>query len=264
MNQSDIKTTSVENIDLFGNSSKRSLLVYVQKIGKIVAAIYLVTDVMEAQLPLTTSLRGQSLELMNEGYRILTGEHISSDDLARFTVRIEQVMTLVEIGSISHHVTPMNADIIRSELAKVRELLLEDIVSLRNRERESGARILAIPHAAIGADLMKDRSFDELVNRHESKRHQNDIKTTLTTQNDITKSINDIKTTLPTEAVYIDRQKEILNALRTRKLSTMADIKLMVTRYSDKTIQRDIASLVEMGLVKREGNKRWAVYSVIG
>ena len=109
---------------------------------------------------------------------------------------------------------------------------------------------------------MQDRAFDDLVNRHETKRHQNDIKTTLTTANENSKSINDIKTTVPAESTSIERQKEILNALKTRKLSTMADIKLLVTRYSDKTIQRDIAALVDMGLVKREGNKRWAVYSI--
>ena len=262
MNQNDIKTTTLTNIDLFGNNAKKSLLVYVQKIGKIVAAIYLVTDVMEAELPLTASLRGQSLELMNVGYSILTSDRIVSDDLARLVVRIEQVIMLVEIGSISHHVASMNADIIRSELAKVRELLLGDIAQLRNQERDIGTRILATPHAVIGSDLMQDRAFDDLVNRHETKRHQNDIKTTLTTANENSKSINDIKTTVPAESTSIERQKEILNALKTRKLSTMADIKLLVTRYSDKTIQRDIAALVDMGLVKREGNKRWAVYSI--
>ena len=41
------------------------------------------------------------------------------------------------------------------------------------------------------------------------------------------------------------------------------DIAANLPEYSEKTIQREIATLVERGLVRRTGLKRWSRYSIV-
>lgn len=252
---------------IFTNPLERTLLTYVRKIGKIVSAIYLVTDVMDQKLPLSDALRTQSLELLNTSYAVMTAGKIGADDLARVLVRMEQVMTLVEIGSIAHHISAMNADILATELAKIKELLLVDIQAVKRQEKAFVIHKPMMGQSMIPDGVLADRLFDQLVERHESKRHQNDIKTTLVAQpaqNDIQNDKTEIKTTLKTTIQNdIDRKQEILGIIKSRHSASMQDIKSLLKDYSDKTIQREIASLIDLGLVRREGNKRWAVYRAV-
>lgn len=268
--QNDINDKSQKNLEMsgiFSNPLERTLLTYVRKIGKIVSAIYLVTDVMEQTLPLAGSLRNQSLDLLNQSYGVMTGGKIGADDLSRVLVRIEQVMTLVEIGSIAHHISAMNADILLGEMGKIKELLLVDIQAVKRQEKAFVIHRPMMGQSMIPDGLVADKLFDQLVERHESKRHQNDIKTTMVAplvQNDIQNDKLENKTTFKTTIQNdIDRKQEILGIIKTRHSTTMQDIKNAFKEYSEKTIQREIATLMEMGLVRREGNKRWAVYRAV-
>ncbi len=272
--QNDINDKSLKNLEMtgiFSNPLERTLLTYVRKIGKIVSAIYLVTDVMDQTLPLAGALRNQSLELLNHSYGVMTGGKIGADDLSRVLVRIEQVVTLVEIGSIAHHISAMNADILMGEMAKIKELLSVDIQAVKRQEKAFVIHRPMAGQSMIPDGVIADKLFDQLVERHESKRHQNDIKTTMVAplaQNDIQNDKLENKTTFKTTSANwrtndIDRKQEILGIIKTRHSTTMQDIKNAFKEYSEKTIQREIATLMEMGLVRREGNKRWAVYRAV-
>lgn len=278
MNQNDIKTTygsdqndislnNPTNIGLFQNSVEKSLAAYAQKIGKVVSAIYLVTDVMDGQLPLTASLRSQSIELLNACYGLLSvAQPIGSDALVRIAVRIEQVATLVTIGSIAHHISPMNADIIGTELKNIRELIGVDIATVTASEKKFAIHPGISIQPNVPKQILDDESFAALLSRHESKRHQQSIKTTLTTklnQNDNQNDIRKIKTTFQNDIPEIARKDMIISVIRSIDGCTLADIKPKMKSISDKTLQREIAELMTMGLIKREGNKRWAIYRAI-
>lgn len=60
-----------------------------------------------------------------------------------------------------------------------------------------------------------------------------------------------------------DRQERILAVLRASPLSSIKDIADTVKDCSEKTIQRELISLIKDGKVIREGEKRWSRYSVL-
>lgn len=260
-NENAQKSQSI--IGLFLHPTEKSFFSYTQKICKIVSALYLITDVMDPGLPLVGSIRGQSLDLLNACYEILSKKKFGSNELSIAIIRIEQIISLVQIGSIARHISPMNADVIVAEIVKIRELLGIDVKNLQDQEKAFLIHRPGMSESMIPEKMLSDREFDRLVERHESKRHQNDIKTTLTTelhQNDTIKQKQEIKTTIQND---IDRKQEILGFIKSRHQSTFNDIKVMFQDLSDRTIQREIAALMAMGLVQREGNKRWAVYRII-
>ena len=59
-----------------------------------------------------------------------------------------------------------------------------------------------------------------------------------------------------------DRAERIKTVLEAKPLATIKDIAEIITDVSEKTIQRELNSLIEKGQVLREGERRWSRYSV--
>lgn len=60
-----------------------------------------------------------------------------------------------------------------------------------------------------------------------------------------------------------DRAERIKTVLEAKPQATIKDIAEIITDVSEKTIQRELNSLIEKGQVYREGERRWSKYSVV-
>ncbi len=59
-----------------------------------------------------------------------------------------------------------------------------------------------------------------------------------------------------------DRAERIKTVLEAKPQATIKDISEIITDVSEKTIQRELNSLIEKGQVIRQGERRWSKYSV--
>ncbi|MCX6819828.1 MAG: hypothetical protein NT019_00865 [Candidatus Adlerbacteria bacterium] len=59
------------------------------------------------------------------------------------------------------------------------------------------------------------------------------------------------------------RTQKVLDVVISKKSSSIKDISAAVRGCSEKTIQRELAVLIERGLVKKVGERRWSVYMPI-
>ena len=280
----DTGKKSMETIGIFQNPTEKSFYACAQKVEKIVTAIYLVTDVMDSELPLTRSLRDKSLGLLATCYA-LVDDMVSPRSVALGIVKIEEVMSLVGIGRITHHISEMNADIIETELSKVRMIMLGEH-GILNERYTAYNRTSSVSQPVVSRDIVADNVFDQ-VSRERSVIHNvgrgesislikttpvikttfkttpiNDMSEKIENQNDINKDKTTFKTTVQ-KITIPDRKHEILEIIKKNKNATINDIKIFFSDMSDKTLQRNIAKLIEMRLISREGNKRWATYSVV-
>ncbi len=60
----------------------------------------------------------------------------------------------------------------------------------------------------------------------------------------------------------VDRSVRIKTVLEAKPESTIKDIAEVITDVSEKTIQRELNSLIEKGQVIRQGERRWSKYSL--
>jgi DNA-binding transcriptional ArsR family regulator len=60
------------------------------------------------------------------------------------------------------------------------------------------------------------------------------------------------------------RRDAVLSVLKSKGASYIKDISTVVRDVSEKTIQRELSSLVAEGLVVRSGERRWTTYSLAG
>ncbi|MCB9810587.1 MAG: hypothetical protein H6779_01930 [Candidatus Nomurabacteria bacterium] len=61
----------------------------------------------------------------------------------------------------------------------------------------------------------------------------------------------------------VDRATRIKTVLEAKPEATIKDIAEVITDVSEKTIQRELNSLIDKGQVIRQGERRWSKYSVI-
>jgi predicted transcriptional regulator len=59
-----------------------------------------------------------------------------------------------------------------------------------------------------------------------------------------------------------DRGERIKTVLEAKPEATIKDISEIITDVSEKTIQRELNSLIEKGQVMRQGERRWSRYSI--
>lgn len=59
-----------------------------------------------------------------------------------------------------------------------------------------------------------------------------------------------------------DRAERIKTVLEAKPKATIKDVAEVITDVSEKTIQRELNSLIEKGQVIREGERRWSTYSI--
>jgi len=59
------------------------------------------------------------------------------------------------------------------------------------------------------------------------------------------------------------RRAKILGLLKKKKEVTIKDVSSVIADCSDKTIQRELSSMVKENVLKKEGEKRWSRYSLV-
>jgi hypothetical protein len=67
----------------------------------------------------------------------------------------------------------------------------------------------------------------------------------------------------PTPAQKQERANQILEVIRARQGASIKEIAAVVKGCGEKTIQRELAALIEEGLVRKEGERRWSVYKPV-
>lgn len=60
-----------------------------------------------------------------------------------------------------------------------------------------------------------------------------------------------------------DRRDAILSVIKNKGIASIKDISTHVRGVSEKTIQRELSSLISSGEVSKQGERRWSTYSLI-
>lgn len=59
-----------------------------------------------------------------------------------------------------------------------------------------------------------------------------------------------------------ERRDAILSVIKNKQKASIKDISTLIRNVSEKTIQRELASLIALGIVIKEGERRWSTYSL--
>lgn len=199
-----------------------------KKTEKIVAALYIVSNLIKDKEPIKWKLREKSMTFMSSALTLNDDQSFDKDFAIRaiFSDALEILSTL-SLAHMGGLLSTMNYEILRSEIEKVTTLLKDNLI----QERESKGYVLS-------ESFFKE---DIVLNKKSAT------------------PLKDISSAVPKKNT---RQEVIIDLLKTKSNLTIKDVAQVVTDCSEKTIQRELLSLVEKGIVIREGERRWSKYSL--
>ncbi len=256
-NNKDMSDTSVIKTEVKDNGpidyfSKNESFVFVyKKTEKLATALYMVTNLFGDSEPMKWSLRSKVSSLLSFiiGFKDVVGARVDefSNDVK---TQVLEIVSLLEIASRSGLVSNMNFSILRTEFMYM-------ITFLADSKNSSFHR------ANLGQDFF---NIGQTVRINQPKS-LSDAKPIISkyvsdgaTEAQVSDSLSD---KVPSNRKYSNRQNIIINLLKRKKEIVIQDVAKVITDCSEKTIQRELISLVEQEVIKRTGERRWSKYSLV-
>ncbi len=203
----------------------------VLKTEKLTRAIYLVTDFMSDSEPLKWRLRHLALDSLSVA--------LNNKDIKYFgplAKQLPEIISLIDLGLGAGTVSQMNFNLLRREYVA----LLNNIESEMNKN--------------LGQSLKVDQLLPETVNDLVQKEEP----VLLTNKTDKAITVSE-----PNLSDKNERQAKIIGHLKGKGWTSIKDIADTLPTFSSKTVQRELSELVDRGLLKKRGERRWSRYSLV-
>ena len=283
-NQSDNSQNSMKDNSLALASYAGSGLLpnFYNKTNKLITALYMVTDIMNQGEPLRNKLRTLGAEIVSDIYALSLAPSLYSS--IQVMNKISETLSFLEIASTINLVSTMNCNILKKEFIQLRKSI-ED--STQNGNVLDGK-------ASLSEFFKEEVSLPEAQKENNNNQNQNighapyvfpKMPTRLGVQNASTlmKAISDRtsqmsdkysapkepkeqKTSNNFDVLKNSRRNEILYIIKAAQSSgaTITDIKTKakgaLASVGEKTLQRELISMVKDGVLYKTGEKRWSRY----
>ena len=237
-----------------------------QKTERLVRAIYLLTGLLSDKEPMrerTRTLVNEMLECSLAMSDRIWGEETFQKSLLS---SICEISVLFDVAENTKMVSKMNHRIITSELKKLSDFLLN------SSKNYSSAKIAFetnffdgnynyIPDQTLQSSSQLQNLENKLNNdfvKDNYKGHKDSVLDNTNENKSLIKTVNSEKTIKDKNS----RREIILSMLKSGVGLTIKDFAKNINDCSEKTIQRELLSLVSQGLLKKEGERRWSKYFI--
>lgn len=227
----------------FGNNNSAERLY--RRSERIVAALHLLTNHVGPDEPARALVRKSGLDIMlsalalRDGLRAEGSRHL---DLFRASIRYS--ISLVRMLAVSGLVSSQNVQTMIDALDE-----LGNFVNISKRSPLSEGIVF---------------SKEDLLDIRLSVRDVKDVKdATVIKDRSIVKDVRESSVRDAGTSDLSVRKQGIMEILRSGGQLGIRDIASNLPEYSEKMIQRELASLVSEGKVKKLGSKRWSRYVIV-
>jgi len=243
-------TLSISDVAIFKDNHH---LVYLyKKTEKLVSALYLLSSFISDKEPVKWQMREAGIKLLS--HSLALSDRSSSERMLAYTNFIStglKFLSFLEVSYLGGIISEMNYNILKSEF----ETLI--------KTAESGER------GSDNKGLVFSENFFEVPALPENKTPVsqnvpiNSLTKELSNKAPDTVSVrqNPIRHNHTAEDKS-NRQEIIINLLKKGNELGIKDFTSSIKGCSEKTIQRELVSLVAKGQIKKEGEKRWSRYSL--
>lgn len=219
-----------------------SVAIPYSKLSKLITALYIVTDIMDKEEPLRSKLRTFGIEILSD---------INSISDENLNQKIQTILSFLDIALSINLVSEMNCNILRKEFVElgqsfqsskkapnqINSMWLEEFL-LQPTQTSNQSNL------GTGQVIKKQKNFNENNSSasNMSKKQRRDDVLEVIKQNGGNATITDIK-----------------NKASALPTGPAGEVNSLAT-CSEKTLQRELISMVKDGVLRKEGSKRWSKY----
>lgn len=235
-------------------SSEDYLLYIFKKTERITAALYLVSGLLKDEEPLKWELRDKGIDLISSSFTASSAIPGDKNSIIQslFTAALE-TLSLLNVARISNLISEMNHRILVREIDAIVAMLRDRLA--QNAENAGYVLSESFFHTPdLYSFGFKTESRQQKLNilRKSGQISHNDQALSRLAESEGS-----------SQAKKSKRQEMILEVLRGQSNLTIKDFSKVITDCSEKTIQRELLELVEKGVIRKEGERRWSRYSLV-
>ena len=283
-------------------SDDESFVFVFKKTQKLVSALYLITGFFQDSEPLKWNLRSLGSKLLSSSIFLKDGSS-SKRDKAVVDIRayVLEVTALFAVAKQAGMISSMNYEIVNKEFSLLLNSILlseqtfnEETADLKAgffhvEKVEKKVTESTMPEISSGPleaketnkphTLITDKSEKETDNFNKTNlleqsihtAHEKDLESIKgqNLQNEYkqspsrTSESKDLKEYGAVAVKKNSRQSIIISLLKRKKDIMIKDVSPLIDGCSEKTIQRELLAMVNLGILKKEGEKRWSKYSLL-
>ena len=279
---------NAENEICLKNKNTDFYIFFEIKAEKLVTAVYMITNFLSDKEPMKWKLRDSCLSMLSKA-TVLKGksDQERSDILVNILNLIKEVLSLLEIAHLSGFISEMNYLVLKREYVFIKKQI-ESREEIKNSlgkfsfsesffetkqislPTENAEKITSNNIAGRGAhqpsDSLGNFSNGNRQNFTKLKEPCGNQKDTILfdkiKDNDSVSLKKENKRLTGVNVTKNKRREIIIQILKDKKDLTIKDISLKITNCSEKTIQRELVSMLQDGVLKKTGERRWSRYSL--
>jgi hypothetical protein len=201
------------------------------KVQKLTNALYRVTDLLSDREPLKWALRNKAIKIYNNLLSLLLPEQEIKDKnniINEIINSLSQIINLLDFASNGSSVSSINFKILSKEYSNLKSFV-------------DGKR----------GDITQEQKL--LIDFNEkTENKQNNKKESIGHSIGRGNNLNNM-----------ERKNRILDCLKNKGPKTISEIKTDFPETGEKTIQRDLIKMTQMGKIRADGERRWRKYYYI-
>lgn len=228
------------------------------KTNKLITALYMVTDIIERDEPLRGKLRTLGTGILSDIHNM--PYHACG--------KISELMSFLDLAKALNIISQMNCEILQKEFAELSQSIRESSEKMEQSDRELNlAEFFAKELPAGRTEGSPDRQ-NPIGHVSSARIGVQRGRTLLRALSDKTIQMSDKKTSKNNgqfDVLKKNRREEIIHFIKnTSAGATITDIRNgagpKVASCGEKTLQRELVSMLKEGLLKKIGEKRWSRY----
>jgi len=219
---------------------------------RILAALYLLTNHVPEDDPLRNELRTSAHVLLKQVLELRGGFHTVQDArVVHVLATVREIITLSWMLYVGGFASRENVDILTKALDDFGQFVSSVSSSQLSEDTQFSKQ-----------DFIPNEQYSEAVPNPSYTSHSStQVRSTVPK----TQSNSESKKRAPSVKTAVSkgqRRDTILSVLGRGGRLGIKDIARQIPDCSEKTVQRELVSLVDSGVVRKEGEKRWSIYFV--
>ena len=243
-----------------------------KKTEKIVTATYLLTGHFLENEPLKWSLRERANQMLVLVSGMKGKREVRTEVKEKMFLELAEMTTFFDVARLASMVSENNFNLLKTEFFNLSNLINEYASSgvessvLLDRNFFEVKDIPVEPkdfnsntkRHSKGHDVDKGQNVQDTIEKTDRQTHKV-IRETNIPEKKIPE-FYEVKT--PSDMRKTNRRNLILNSIKKKGGVMIKDLVPIVKGCSEKTIQRELATLISSGIIKKEGERRWSVYKM--
>lgn len=229
-----------------------------RKAERIALAVHLVTNAAPDTTSVKQSVRAAAQHILAH---LLAKPHgfanSNSQAFVTLVAHVRSVLSLLDIAHIEGHLS-------LTHLQLIKRAYIDMLTFLSTSAQEGDASAVHLSTTDLSTVAMHKGHAGTHKGHIKDNKNIKDIKDTETentNKNDTTKKR---QTPLAQQKAVGNRRMAIIDILSAKPYASVQDISKKLPTTSPKTIQRELAQLVEDGVAVKEGERRWTTYALSG